>query len=113
MCVAGGWGDGACGRDAAAVAGGGAGDVADDRADAFGGCERYWATVRQPDLVFAGGEVSCAVRAVSHGGDGVSGGAKVAAVRGFCAGGAGLSVLHGDRFSGGREVVDLSALHSG
>ena len=37
---------GTSGRDAAAVAGDGAGDVADDRADASGGRERDRATVR-------------------------------------------------------------------
>ena len=31
----------------------------------------------------------------------------------FCAGGAGLSLFHVDRVPGGREVADLSALHSG
>src|SRR5271163_2259669 len=109
----GGGSGGAGGRDAGAVAGDGAGDLADAWAHASGGGKRDRTTVRQRDLVLAGGKIYCAVRVVSPGGAGVSRRAPVAAVRDVFAGGAGLSLLHGNRVPGGREVTDLSALHFG
>src|SRR5258708_13018819 len=58
------------------------------------------------------GEVYCAVHVVSSGGHGVHGGKIYPAVRDLCTVGSRVSEFHSSRFSGGREAVDFSPLHS-